>query len=64
MIIDHMPTLNREIKRIINQQNSEIFPVVIHFNEGMECPQFKITVEMFETDTYIDSLGQKWKRIK
>lgn len=64
MHINHMPTLNRELKRIIGAYKAEQFPVQIHFNQGMEHPQFKISIERTESDTFTDSNGQKWKKVK
>lgn len=64
MNVDHIPNLAREIKRILRQYTSEKFPIVMHFNEGMEHPQFVITIEKNEVDTFIDATGQKWKKVK
>lgn len=64
MNINHLPTLNKALKTILWEVSPEAFPVIIHFNEGMEEPQFKITIDRNETDTYTDSKGQIWKKIE
>ena len=64
MSISHLPELKRQIQNVIKQNAHEKFPKVIHYNEGMEFPQFKITIEKEETDTFIDASGNKWKKVK
>ena len=64
MHINHMPTLCRELKKVLKAYNAGEFPLSIHFNEGMEHPQFKISIERAESDTFTDKNGQKWKRVK
>lgn len=64
MHITHLPTLNRELKRILSAYKAEEFPLVIHFNQGMEHPQFKMTIERTESETFTDKTGQKWKKVK
>jgi len=64
MKIDHLPNLNREFKKIFSPIYTEKFPVVLEYNEGMEFPTYKITIEKLEVDTYVDANGQKWKKVK
>ncbi len=58
------PNISREIKRIILQYEGHKYPQQIYFNMGMEHPQFKIIIEKIDNDTYTDSRGQKWKKVK
>ena len=62
---NNIPALNREIKIIINQYKSheKDFPVELNFNESMEQPQFKVTIQKLDTDVYVDKTGQKWKKV-
>lgn len=62
--ISRTTELKREIVRILDEYQDIDFPISIHFNEGMECPDFKITIDKYESDIYIDGKGQKWKRVK
>ena len=39
------------------------FPVKFNLHEGMEHSKFKVTIEMMESNTFIDSTGQIWKKI-
>jgi hypothetical protein len=64
MNINHGPKLAREIRKILADYQEKKFPIVLHFNQGMEFPEFKITIEKTDVDTYIDAKGQKWKKVK
>lgn len=56
--------LNNKIKMLMRTHELQKFPYEFIFNLGMEHPQFKFTIEIQDSDTYIDSNGQKWKKIK
>ena len=64
IIIKHLPVLKREIELAVGPTPKDKFPLHLTYNEGMECPTFKITIEELEIDTYIDATGQKWKKVK
>ncbi len=63
MNINDITALIRALKTIFWEVQPENFPIVIHFNQGMEDPEFTITIERNETDTYTDGKGQKWKKV-
>ena len=54
--------LNRLLKSFIGDKRTS-FPVTINHVQGMGEPSFKITIEKFECDTFVDSKGQKWKKV-
>lgn len=56
--------MNRDIRLTLCDYKNEEFPKEYLYNEGMEHPQFKITIEKQESDCFIDSTGQKWKKVK
>lgn len=58
-----MPNLAREMRMILKAYKTVEFPLSIFFNEGMEHPQFKISIEKSETDSFTDKNGQKWKKV-
>lgn len=64
MYIKHRPELLRQISRAIKLDKSEEFPMTIFFNAGMECAEFKITIQRSETDVFVDAKGQKWKKVE
>ena len=63
LTLEHLPSLNREIRKILKEYKTQKFPLIINYNEGMEYPKFKITIEKEDIDVYTDSKGQKWKKI-
>ncbi len=64
MKISHLPDLKRQIQKIVRGYASEKFPYELYFNQGMEFPEFKFTIEKMESDTFVDSRGQKWVKVK
>lgn len=58
--------LNRAIKRIvaIEDEGENEFPIEFTYNEAMDCPTYKITIDRLEVDTFIDSKGQKWRKVE
>lgn len=62
--ITKLPEVHRKVRSVITDYKEHEFPFEIGFNEGMEHPCFKITIEKQDSDTYIDSNGQKWKKVK
>lgn len=64
MKITHLPELKRQVHKTVRAHGSEKFPKEIYFNQGMESPQFKITIEKTESDTFIDANGEKWVKVK
>jgi hypothetical protein len=63
MYINHLPALCRELKTVLTAYKVGQFPLIMHFNQGMEHPQFKITIERAECETFTDKNGQKWKKV-
>ncbi len=62
--MDKISHLNKALKDTIHDFAHEEFPKEFLFNQGMEFPQFKITIDKQDNDVFIDAKGQKWKRIK
>ncbi len=62
--ISRQTDLNHKIKFALRNHEEETFPKEFLFNLGMEHPQFKFTIEIQDSDTYVDSNGQKWKKVK
>ncbi len=60
MQISHYPLLRKEISKILDAHDTYEFPVVLTFDEGMEFPSFKITIEKQAKDYFIDKNGVKW----
>ncbi len=63
MKIDHLPDLNRQIKNLMFRPTEDIWPFVIDYCEGMEFPQYRITIEKIDCDTFVDANGQTWKKV-
>ena len=62
-VIKKSGDLVRAIKRHVEDSDDCKFPAELWFHKGMEFPKFKVTIEMIETDTFVDSSGQKWKKV-
>ena len=63
-IISKYSELNKAIKRIVSLDQEDDFPIEFNYNESMECPKYRITIVRLESDTFIDSKGQKWKKVE
>lgn len=64
MKVTKLQELKKEIGDIISNAESMEFPVEIFYNRGIEHCQFKITIEEYEEDFFIDSKGTKWMKMK
>lgn len=62
-VIKKSSELIRSVKCYIEDSEDWEFPAELWFHKGMEFPKFKVTIEMIETDTFVDSSGQKWKKV-
>ncbi len=58
MKINKIPELLRQIKKAIHSEDE--FPIEFILSQGMEFPDYKITIIAIEKDHFIDANGQKW----
>lgn len=58
VIFNKISIMMRNIKRSIS--NGQDLPQSFFFSNGFPDPKFKITVELVEEDTIVDSKGRKW----
>lgn len=57
-----------EIKSFVSESIREMacdcqFPASMIFQESVEFPKYKVTVEVIQIDEYVDKNGNKWKRV-
>lgn len=64
MKVAKLADLKKAIGPIVNRENGQDFPCEIILDRGMEFPKYRITIEEFEDDVYIDSKGNKWAKVK
>ena len=64
MKVGNLAELKRTIGQILKENAQGKFPKEITFTRGIEYPKYKITIEEMEEDTFTDSKGQKWKKVK
>jgi len=56
--------VNRVVRNSLIRHEDKEFPVQVYFNQGIQFPRFKVTIEKEESDVYVDPSGQKWKKVK
>jgi len=60
---NNLKKIMQSIKHCMTYADDYEFPVKFNLHEGMEHSKFKVTIEMMESNTFIDSTGQIWKKI-
>ena len=61
-------------KNVLNKRMREVFyqdeecpftlPYTLFFCEGLGEPTFKITIEKFSEDSFVDGQGNQWVKVK
>ena len=64
MKITKSSELKSLIMHAIREYSSAHFPFIINFSQGMEHPEYKITIEEVEQEFFIDSKGTRWQKVK
>jgi hypothetical protein len=57
---DKISKLKSRITELIRSVPNKEFPFVLTFNEMITHPRYRITIEVIEEDSFIDSEGRKW----
>lgn len=64
MKVTKLQDLKKEISRLMAEADELEFPIEIVYNRGIEHRQFKIIIEEYEDEFFIDSKGTKWMKVK
>lgn len=59
-----MIDLKNIICKLLGSKNDTEFPLTINYSRGIEHEKYKITIEKYEEDFFIDSKGAKWVKLK